>query len=66
MFRFTIRDLIWLTIVVIMAVVWWIDRGRLWGDAYGLSLENEQLEIENTDLRSHLQKAHAASRPANP
>ena len=29
MFRFTIRDLIWLTVVVALAVAWWADRSRL-------------------------------------
>jgi hypothetical protein len=24
--RFTIRDLLWLTVVVALAVVWWVDR----------------------------------------
>jgi hypothetical protein len=27
--RFTIRDLLWLTLVVALAVGWWIDRNRL-------------------------------------
>lgn len=29
MFRFTIRDLLWLTVVVGLAVGWWVDRTRL-------------------------------------
>jgi hypothetical protein len=29
MFRFTIRDVLWLTVVAAFAVGWWIDRGRL-------------------------------------
>jgi hypothetical protein len=28
-FRFTIRDLLWLTLVVAMAVGWWLDRSHL-------------------------------------
>ena len=28
MFRFTIRDVLWLTVVVAMGVAWWIDRQR--------------------------------------
>jgi hypothetical protein len=28
MFRFTIRDVLWLTVVVALAVGWWIDRTR--------------------------------------
>jgi hypothetical protein len=27
--RFTIRDLLWLTLVVALAVAWWVDRGRM-------------------------------------
>ena len=27
--RFTIRDLLWLTVVVALGVAWWIDRSRL-------------------------------------
>ena len=29
MFRFTIRDLLWLMVVVGLAVCWWLDRSRL-------------------------------------
>jgi hypothetical protein len=28
MFRFTIRDLLWLTVVVALVVGWWVERGR--------------------------------------
>jgi hypothetical protein len=27
--RFTIRDLLWLTLLAAVAVAWWIDRSRL-------------------------------------
>jgi hypothetical protein len=27
--RFTIRDLLWLTVVVALAVGWWLDRARI-------------------------------------
>ena len=27
-FRFTIRDLLWLTVVVALAVGWWLDHSR--------------------------------------
>jgi len=41
--RFTIRDLLWLTVVVALAVCWWLDHGRL-------AQRIEKLEIEvNTD-----------------
>jgi len=29
MFRFTIRDVLWLTVLVALAAGWWVDRGRL-------------------------------------
>ena len=29
MFRFTIRDVLWLTVVVALAVAWWIDHRTL-------------------------------------
>ena len=29
MFRFTIRDVLWLTVVVALAVSWWIDHRTL-------------------------------------
>jgi len=29
MFRFTIRELVLLTLVVAMGVAWWVDRSRL-------------------------------------
>jgi hypothetical protein len=31
--RFTIRDLLWLTLVVALAVGWWIDHRQLASDA---------------------------------
>ena len=31
MFRFTIRDVLWLTVVVALAVGWWVEHNR--GDA---------------------------------
>jgi len=27
--RFTVRDLLWLTVVAVVTLVWWIDRSRL-------------------------------------
>lgn len=29
MFRFSIRDLLWLTVVVALGVTWWLDRSSL-------------------------------------
>ena len=30
MFRFTIRDVLWLTAIVAMGCAWWFDHSRLW------------------------------------
>ena len=32
MFRFFIRDLLWLTLVAALAIGWWTDRWRLWDE----------------------------------
>ncbi len=33
MFRFTIRDVLWLTVAVAVCAAWWIDRSRLIDEA---------------------------------
>jgi hypothetical protein len=45
MFRFTIRDVLWLTVVVAMAVGWWQDwsRNRI---VYSMSFETERTAIK--------------------
>src|SRR5688572_11143781 len=65
MFRFTIRDVLWLTVVVAIGVGWWIDHGRIeterarWrrvSDAFEAKfreVENEQRE----DYSARLQKS---------
>jgi hypothetical protein len=40
MFRFTIRDVLWLTVVAALGVGWWVDRSSLAVDA----AENRQLK----------------------
>jgi len=42
MFRFTIRDVLWLTVVVALAVGWWLERTRSQGQARRI----ERLEAE--------------------
>lgn len=57
--RFTIRDLVWLTVVVVVAlslgVGWWLDRWTLWGHAYENSLKAEVFESQLKELREHLE-----------
>ena len=44
MFRFAIRDLLWLTVVVALGVAWWVDRERL-----ATSLSNRRQEMESDE-----------------
>jgi hypothetical protein len=44
MFRFTIRDVLWLTVVIALAVGWWVDRQR------AHSRNKKQLRIIATEL----------------
>jgi hypothetical protein len=49
MFRFTIRDLLWLTVVVALGVCWWGER-REANQSRRLREENARLAAENGDL----------------
>jgi hypothetical protein len=50
MFRFTIRDVLWLTVVVALAVGWWVEHRR-YSDAHRrLDRNNVQLAKVETAL----------------
>ena len=42
MLRFTIRDVLWLTVVVALAVGWWLERRQLHADVTSLRVEVEE------------------------
>ena len=49
--RFTIRDLLWLTVVVALAVAWWVDRSNLAGraeraDVLEAVLDSAELKVD--------------------
>ena len=48
--RFTIRDLLWLTVVVALAVGWWLDRRNA-------NLERDNWQVERTKLTSAVGEA---------
>ena len=50
MFRFTIRDVLWLTVVVALAVCWWIDRSRL--SDMNSALQARDAEMRMAELRT--------------
>ena len=51
MFRFTIRDLLWLTVVVALGVGWWVDRRVQSARMTGLTDYVEVIEDECARLR---------------
>ena len=50
--RFTIRDLLWLTVVVALAVGWWVDHGKFKTKTETMQMQVGKLEMENHNLRS--------------
>jgi len=53
MFRFSIRDVLWLTVVVALAVGWWLQRQ----DARGTLVINQELSAQNKQLNARLEIA---------
>jgi hypothetical protein len=50
MFRFTIRDVLWLTVVVALAVGWGLDR---------VHLRREQVNARRAELRARMEAQRA-------
>ena len=49
MFRFTIRDVLWLTVVVGLAVSWWIDNKRIETSVTHLENDRRMMQAEFDD-----------------
>jgi hypothetical protein len=67
MFRFTIRDVLWLTVVLAFAVCWYLERdGRIDETDHIRSIfrENESLKEHVRELEAAIFRAEAAARPA--
>jgi len=52
--RFMIRDLLWLTLVVAMAVGWWVDRRAMTNRLDDLNWERGNLLIQNVEMQHKL------------
>jgi hypothetical protein len=52
MFRFTIRDVLWLMVVVAMGAAWWLDVRRR-----DSSIEAARLRLEEAELRADLARS---------
>lgn len=50
MFRFTIRDMLWLTVVVALGVAWHVDRSQFVERHQKLEAKNEELRAKLTEL----------------
>ena len=65
MFRFSIRDVLWLTVVVAMSVAWWVERRRAETehrraeDAAALASKSAKLEFINTAVTAAWTRALA-------
>jgi len=46
MFRFTIRDVLWLTVVVALGVGWWRERSHLYTE---IEISNSKLSVWPTE-----------------
>jgi len=67
MFRFTIRELLILTVTVGLAVGWWMDRRQLMAQNRYLTFEQTQLQVELNrvtancnELLDTVRKCHSA------
>ena len=49
--RFTIRDLLWLTVVVALAEGWWLDRAKLAAD---LTANHQEMQIERKEMINYI------------
>ena len=55
MFRFTIRDVLWLTVVVACLAAWWIDQERIRGREAAQRVAEQAFADELEKLRQRLQ-----------
>ena len=61
MFRYTIRDVLWLTVVVALGVLWWgeyrqrgIENAELWATTSQLMEDKNAAELEADNYRKEL------------
>ena len=55
MFRFTIRDVLWLTVVVALSVSWWIDNKRIEKTLAKVNREQQESTEKLQELSEELQ-----------
>ena len=53
MFRFTIRDVLWLTVVVALGVGWWLERTRSQGQARRIERLDAEVKQLGSVIKTH-------------
>lgn len=56
MFRFTIRDLLWLMVVVALALGWWVDHRSLWHKVLHANLKLLGIPTDRWAMRYALER----------
>jgi len=64
MFRFTIRDVLWLTVVAAVVVAWWVDRFQLSRRMGKLAAANSAMEKELHELQFYRDNKHLLLTPS--
>lgn len=51
--RFTIRDIIWLTLVVALAMAWWVDHDQQWREILRLIdlAQHETRDVQGEEVK---------------
>jgi len=57
--RFSLRDMFWLTVVVALAVGWWVDRSRLHALWTSAELDYSNSDQQVIDLTEYIQEVQA-------
>jgi hypothetical protein len=65
MFRFTIRDILWLTALVALAVSWWHDR-KTWHEEKAALMKQRDADVENERRIANLRAMEWAGRIISP
>ena len=48
-FRFTIRDLLWLTALVAVLLAWWLDRRQIQATNAEIQAKNAEIQAKNAE-----------------
>jgi hypothetical protein len=64
--KFTIRDLMWLTVVVAMGVAWWLDRWQLEANRAWQERQNETHRQDLVQIRKSVERMAGRSGMPNP